>query len=98
MEMGKMSRKTLKPKSTAKVKTVEERELIAKELEQKIRDLGISEEFESIAEFFKILREYSKPVIKSGFSGQIPFVEGNRTIEYVLPLNKLTAPYVNLKC
>ena len=44
--------------------------------------------FEGIDEFLKILVEYKKPTIFSGFSGIIRLPELKRNIEYILPLKK----------
>jgi hypothetical protein len=67
-------------------------ETIAKLIEVNLAALDENNEvysgFEGVEEFLKILAEYKKPSLFSGFSGVIKLPELKRTIEYILPLKK----------
>jgi hypothetical protein len=67
-------------------------ETIAKLIEVNLAALDENNEvysgFEGVDEFLKILAEYKKPSLFSGFSGIIKLPELKRNIEYILPLKK----------
>ncbi len=93
-----VNNKKIKNKSRVKdLKDCEERgnivkETIAKLIEVNLAALDENDEvysgFEGIEEFLKILDEYKKPCLYSGFSGIIKVPELKRNIEYILPLKK----------
>lgn len=67
-------------------------ETIAKLIEVNLAALDENNEvysgFEGVDEFLKVLAEYKKPSLFSGFSGIIKLPELKRNIEYILPLKK----------
>lgn len=99
---AKKQKKVKKPKE---YKTVEERTAIVQETIEKLRDVNLVSNddngnpysgFDGVEELLKILREYQKPNILSGFSGVIKLPEFKRHIEYILPLNKYTPHGIRL--
>lgn len=79
------------------LKDCEERSAIVKETIAKLVEVNLAafddnnevySGFEGIEEFLKILNEYKKPVLYSGFSGIIKVPELKRNIEYILPIRK----------
>jgi len=94
-----------KEKSEKDVKSVEERTLIVAESLEKLIEVHLAavnddgsvySVFEGIQEFVKVLEEYKKPGLLSGFSGVIKVPELNRNIEYILPLKKMAGHGVRL--
>lgn len=86
-------------------KSVEERTAIVEETIAKLREVHLVGEdedgkvysgFEGVEELLKILREYQKPNILSGFTGVIKVPELKRNIEYILPLNKYSGHGIRL--
>jgi hypothetical protein len=80
--------KTKKEKKPKEYKSIEDRIIIADTLKEKIQNLGIPSIYPGIVEFYKILDEYCKDNIISGFSGKIKLPEISRYIEYILPIRK----------
>ena len=89
--------KKVKVKKEKSLKSQEERAKIVLETMDKLKDValvGLNDEgniysgFDAVEEFLKVLREYEKPNILSGFSGRILVPEFNRYIEYVLPIKQ----------
>lgn len=100
--VAKKKDKKRKPKE---YKTVEERTLIVNETIEKLREVNLVSNddegipysgFDGIEELLKILNEYKKPNLYSGFSGIIKLPEFKRDIEYILPLNKNTPHGIRL--
>lgn len=102
-----MTNKKIRNKNKQKnIKDVEERIEIVKEAFDKLEQthlIGWDDEkqkyysgFEGIEELLKILEEYKKPNILSGFSGIISVPELNRNIEYILPLKRNTGHGIRL--
>jgi hypothetical protein len=88
-----------------KYKSVEERINVRNEVIQKLKEVhlvGVDEDgndyssFNGVNDFVKILHEYIKPNILSGFSGVIKIDELQRNIEYILPLRKNSEHVVRL--
>jgi hypothetical protein len=95
-----VARKQGKPQKVKKekeFKSVEERTAIVDETIEKLREVHLVGEndegevysgFDGVEELLKILREYKKPNILSGFTGVIKLPELGRNVEYILPLGK----------
>lgn len=93
-----VNNKKIKKKSKVKdLKDCEERENIVKETIAKLIEVNLAaldendkvySGFEGVEEFLKVLDEYKKPTLYSGFSGIIKVPELKRNIEYILPLKK----------
>lgn len=106
MNQKKINQKKIKSKQKAKdFKDCEERIAIVKETIEKLIQVNLAaldennevySGFEGVEEFLKILNEYKKPVLYSGFSGIIKLPELKRNIEYILPLRKLVDHGVRL--
>lgn len=106
MQQRKINPKKLKSKQKVKdVKNCEERADIVNETIEKLIEVNLAaldennkvySGFEGIEEFLKILEEYKKPVLYSGFSGIIKVPELKRNIEYILPLKKFVDHGVRL--
>lgn len=88
-------KKTRKEKKEKDHKSVEERQEIVKEVYDKLVEVSIASYdedgslysgFDGVQELIKILQEYSKPTLLSGFTGVIKLPEMQRDIEYILPL------------
>jgi hypothetical protein len=91
---------TSNKKSNKKVqclKDVTERSQIVEEVVQKLMEVhlvGVDENgeyysgFHGIEEFLKVLKEYKKENVLTGFSGVIKVPELDRNIEYILPTKK----------
>lgn len=77
-------------------KSVEERQKICLDIKGKLVSLGLSPDFDTVRDFIKILDEYSKPNVTSGFSGVVSFPEIGRRIEYVLPIRSQSQPVVKM--
>jgi hypothetical protein len=99
------NKKNKKEKKEKDCKDLEERCDIVKEVLDKLLEVNLvaldeKEEyysgFEGIQDFLKILEEYKKTVILSGFSGVIKLPELKRNIEYILPMRKFIAHGVRL--
>jgi len=99
-----MGKKT-KTEKLKKFKSVDERIKIKDEIISKLKEvhlIGIDENgleyssFDGVSELLKILNEYIKPNILSGFSGIIKVDEFQRNIEYVLPLRQNSQHMVRL--
>jgi hypothetical protein len=99
------NKKNKRVKTQKDIKSVEERtqivvETIAKLVEVSLATLDdnnkVYSPFEGIQEFIKILEEYEKPTLLSGFSGVIKLPELKRNIEYILPLRQMVAHGVRL--
>lgn len=99
------NKKSKRVKGPKDVKTVEERTQIVVETIAKLVEVNLAaidekdtvySAFEGIQQFIKILDEYKKPVILSGFSGIIKVPELKRNIEYILPLRQMVAHGVRL--
>jgi hypothetical protein len=89
--------KKLKVKKPKLFKSPEERAKIVQETIEKLEEvhfIGTNENgdvysgFDAVEEFLKVLKEYAKPNLLSGFSGRILVPEFNRYIEYVLPIRQ----------
>lgn len=89
--------KKTKVKKEKMLKSQDERARIVVEIIQKLKEVslaGVDEEgktysgFDAVEEFLKILREYEKPNLLSGFSGRIRVPEFDRCIEYILPIRQ----------
>lgn len=98
-------RKHRKEKKEKNVKSVDDRIAIVNEAYAKLVEVNLAaidddgklySGFEGIEEFLKILNEYKKPGILSGFSGVIKLPEMKRNIEYILPLQKFVDHGVRL--
>jgi hypothetical protein len=95
-----------KTKKIKDVKDIEERKTIVAEAIHKLQEVHLLawdnetgtyySGFPGIEEFVKILREYEKPNILSGFSGVIKVPELKRDIEYILPIQTHIAHGVRL--
>lgn len=94
-----------KDKAEKGYKSLEERTQIVTENYAKLLEVNLAaqdddgnvySEFEGIQEFIKILEEYKKPGLLSGFSGVIKVPELKRNIEYILPLRQFVAHGVRL--
>lgn len=95
----------LKVKKKKDIKSVEERNDIVKEIQDKLIEVHLASVdddgkvysgFEGVEELLKILQEYVKPTILSGFSGVIKLPELSRNIEYILPLQTVAGHGVRL--
>jgi len=106
-----MSKNNINNKKNKRVKTqkdfksVEERTQIVVETIAKLVEVNLAavddndtvySAFEGVEEFIKILEEYKKPTLLSGFSGVIKVPELKRNIEYILPLRQMVAHGVRL--
>ena len=89
--------KKVKVKKEKLLKSLEERAKIVLETLEKLKEVslvGQNDEgnvysgFDAVEDFLKVLREYEKPNLLSGFSGRILIPEFNRYIEYVLPIRQ----------
>jgi hypothetical protein len=78
----------MKIKKPKQYKSIEDRIVIADTLKEKIQNLGIPSIYPGIIEFYKVLDEYCKDNIISGFSGKIKIPEIGRYIVYILPIKK----------
>lgn len=106
MPQKRVNNKKIKSKDKTKdLKDCEERTAIVKETIDKLIEVNLAaldennqvySGFEGVEEFLKILDEYKKPVLYSGFSGIIKLPELKRNIEYILPLKKLVDHGVRL--
>lgn len=106
MNQKKINQKKVKSKQKVKdFKDCEERTAIVKETIDKLIQVNLAaldenneiySGFEGVEEFLKILNEYKKPVLYSGFSGIIKLPELKRNIEYILPLRKFVDHGVRL--
>lgn len=106
MHQKRINQKKVKSKQKVKdFKDCEERTAIVKETIEKLIEVNLAalddnnevySGFEGVEEFLKILDEYKKPVLYSGFSGIIKLPELKRNIEYILPLKKLVDHGVRL--
>lgn len=97
--------KKVKVKKEKLVKSQEERAKIVAETIDKLKEVclvGTNDEgvvysgFDAVEDFLKVLREYEKPNLLSGFSGRIFVPEFNRYIEYVLPVRQFNDHVVRL--
>lgn len=95
------NKKTKRVKPQKDYKSVEERTQIAVETIAKLVEVNLAaidendnvySAFEGVQELIKLLDEYKKPSLLSGFSGVIKLPELKRNIEYILPL-RLTIPH-----
>jgi hypothetical protein len=86
-----------KIKKVKDLKDVTERTQIVDEVVKKLTDVhlvGVDENeelysgFPGIEEFLKVLKEYKKDNVLTGFSGVIKVPELDRNIEYILPIKK----------
>lgn len=100
---NKKKAKRVKPQKDHK--SVEERTQIVIETIAKLIEVNLAavddndtaySAFDGIQEFLKILEEYKKPGLLSGFSGVIKVPELKRNIEYILPLRQMVAHGVRL--
>lgn len=82
-------------KKIKKTKTREAREQEIKEIKTKLTQLGLSDEFEGIKEFYKITETY----VNDGFSwsGSIKLNGLKRILEVRLPMSEHIKCSVNLK-
>jgi flagellar biosynthesis/type III secretory pathway chaperone len=106
MQQKRINNKKAKSKQKVKdLKDCEERTAIVKETIDKLIEVNLAaldendevySGFEGVEQFLKILEEYKKPVLYSGFSGIIKVPELKRNIEYILPLKKLVDHGVRL--
>jgi hydrogenase maturation factor len=103
--MSKNNKKNKRVKTQKDIKSVEERTQIVVETIAKLVEVSLAavddndtvySAFEGIQEFIKILEEYKKPTLLSGFSGVIKVPELKRNIEYILPLRQMIAHGVRL--
>ena len=99
------NKKRKRVKKEKDVKSIEERTLIVAESLEKLIEVHLASvnddgsvysAFEGIQEFVKVLEEYKKPGLLSGFSGVIKLPELNRNIEYILPLKQMAGHGVRL--
>lgn len=86
-------------------KSVEERTQIVVETIAKLVEVNLAaidendnvySAFEGVQELIKLLDEYKKPSLLSGFSGVIKVPEIKRNIEYILPLRQMIPHGVRL--
>jgi flagellar biosynthesis/type III secretory pathway chaperone len=106
MQQKRINNKKTKNKQKVKdLKDCEERTAIVKETIDKLIEVNLAaldendevySGFEGVEQFLKILEEYKKPVLYSGFSGIIKIPELKRNIEYILPLKNLVDHGVRL--
>ena len=94
---NKMGRRNKTDAKKKHYKTVEERTSIANDLMDKLRQLGLSEEFECIKKFAEILDEYKASTNVSSHQGKIKCAEIQRVLLYSLPITKGIEPSVSLK-
>jgi hypothetical protein len=80
--------KIKKDKKPKEYKSLQDRITISTTLKDKIKNLGIPDIYPGIIEFYKVLDEYCKDNIISGFSGKIKLPEIGRYIVYILPIKK----------
>jgi hypothetical protein len=73
-------------KKEKKLKPVVVRQEFAKQMKDKIENLGIPSSYPGIQEFYKVLDDYCIPNLMGGFSGKIKIPEINKIIEYTLPM------------
>jgi hypothetical protein len=99
-----MGKKT-KTEKLKQFKSVDERIKIKDEIILKLKEvhlISVDENgleysvFNGVSELLKILNEYTKPNILSGFSGIIKVDEFQRNIEYILPLRQNSEHMVRL--
>lgn len=99
------SAKKQKSKKEGKYKTVEQRLAIRQQVLDKLREVslvGVDKNgveysgFEGVNDLVKILNEYVKPNLLSGFSGVIKLPEFGRNIEYILPVRASTDHMVRM--
>lgn len=98
MQQKRINNKKTKSKDKIKdLKDCEERTDIVKQTIDKLIEVNLAaldennevySSFEGVEELLKILAEYKKPTLYSGFSGIIQVPELKRNIEYILPLKK----------
>lgn len=97
--MGSQKKQKSKKENANKFKSVEERLKIREQVISKLKEVslvGTDQDgneysgFDGVNEMVKILNEYVKPNLMSGFSGIIKLPEFGRNIEYVLPLRAHT--------
>lgn len=109
--MSKVTNKSVNNKKSKRVKgqkdckPLEERAQIVKETLDKLLEVNLAaydddgkvySSFDGVQELIKVLEEYKKPGLLSGFSGIIKVPELKRNIEYILPLRMTVAHGVRL--
>lgn len=99
------NKKTKRVKPQKDYKSVEERTQIVVETIAKLVEVNLAaidendnvySAFEGVQELIKLLDEYKKPSLLSGFSGVIKLPELKRNIEYILPLRQMIPHGVRL--